>query len=141
MFISRDIIFHVLDYLCDGHLLPLMGVSSLWRQMALDRVKELKITCSRLHEMLLLVANCNKVTSLEVNFMGGDQEQSINSFIELPSTLTHLRCVGSVPEWWLAAVSKRLPNLAFVVLCANSVATGEFLIGMPLVTIELSGCL
>ena len=28
MFISHDILFHVLDYLCDGHLLPLMGIGS-----------------------------------------------------------------------------------------------------------------
>ena len=65
MFICHDILFHVLDYLCDGHLLPL---SSLWRQMALDRLKELKITCSNLHEVLLLVADCPRLTRLEITF-------------------------------------------------------------------------
>ena len=70
MFISHDILFHVLDYLYDGHLLLLIGVSSLLRQIALDRVKELKITCSNLHEALLLVANSPKLKSLEITFTG-----------------------------------------------------------------------
>ena len=101
MFICHDILYHVLDYLCDGHLLPLLGVSSLWRQIALDRVKELKITCSNLHAVLLLVAYCPKLTRLEITFTGGESKQSLNSFLRLPSSLAELCCTGPVPEWWL----------------------------------------
>ena len=137
MFICHEILFHVLDYLCDGHLLPL---SSLWRQMALDRLKELKITCSNLHEVLLLVADCPRLTRLEITFTGGESKQSLNSFLRLPSSLVELRCTGPVPEWWLASVSKRMPNLASVELFDNNTATGEFLIGAPLTSIELTDC-
>ena len=88
MFICHDILFHVLHYLCDDVICcPLMGVSSIWRQMALDRVKELKITCSNLHEVLLLVAHCPKLTRLEITFTGGESKQSLNSFLKLPSSL------------------------------------------------------
>ena len=140
MFISHDILFHVLDYLCDGHLLPFMGVSSLWRRMTLDRLKELKITCSDLHEVLLLVADCPRLERLDITFTGDESEQSLNSFLRLPSSLAELCCTGPVPEWWLASVTKRMPNLASVELIDNHTVTGEFLIGAPLTSIQLTDC-
>ena len=140
MFICHDILYHVLDYLCDGHLLPLLGVSSLWRQIALDRVKELKITCSNLHAVLLLVAYCPKLTRLEITFTGGESKQSLNSFLRLPSSLAELCCTGPVPEWWLASVSKRMPNLASVELIDNHTVTGEFLIKRTTIRKVLQGC-
>ena len=106
MYISHDILFYVLDYLVDGHLLPLMGVNSLWRKMSMDRIKELKISSSNLHAVLLLVAECPKLEKLDVTFTGDEREQTLNSFVSLPSNLTELRCRGAIPEWWLASVCK-----------------------------------
>ena len=72
MCISHDILYYVLDYLCDGHLLPLMVVSNLWRRMTLDRIEDLKITSSNLHAVLLLIAECPKLEKLDVTFTGDE---------------------------------------------------------------------
>ena len=79
MYISHDILFYILDYLVDGHLLPLMGVSSLWRKMSMDRIKELKISSSNLHAVLLLVAECPRLERLDITFTGDKSEQTLNS--------------------------------------------------------------
>ena len=140
MCISHDILYYVLDYLCDGHLLPLMGVSNLWRRMTLDRIEYLKITSSNLHAVLLLIAECPKLEKLDVTFTGDEREQTLNSFVSLPSNLTELRCRGAIPEWWLASVCKRLPKLSAVEIIDNHTVTGEFLIGAPLTSIQLTDC-
>ena len=140
MCISHDILYYVLDYLCDGHLLPLMGVSNLWRRMTLDRIEDLKITSSNLQAVLLLIAECPKLEKLDVTFTGDEREQTLNSFVSLPSNLTELRCRGAIPEWWLASVCKRLPKLSAVEIIDNHTVTGEFLIGAPLTSIQLTDC-
>ena len=51
---------------------------------SLLRIHVLKITSSNLHEALLLVANCPKLTTIEIAFTGGEKRQSLNSFIMPP---------------------------------------------------------
>ena len=140
MCISHDILYYVLDYLCDGHLLPLMGVNNLWRRMTLDRIEDLKTTSSSLNAVLLLIAECPKLKKLEVTFTGDEREQTLNSFVSLPSNIAELRCRGAIPEWWLASVCKRLPKLTAVDIIDNHTITGEFLIGAPLTSLQLTDC-
>ena len=140
MCISYDILYYILDYLCDGDLLPLMGVNNLWRSMALERIEELKTTSTNLNAVLLLIAECPKLRKLEVTFTGNERKQRLNSFVSLPSDISELRCRGAIPEWWLASVCSRLPNLTIVEVNDNPIITGDFLIGAPLKSIQLNEC-
>ena len=65
-----------------------MGVSNLWRRMTLDRIEDLKITSSNLQAVLLLIAECPKLEKLDVTFTGDEREQTLNSFVRLPSFLS-----------------------------------------------------
>ncbi|XP_063682644.1 ESX-1 secretion-associated protein EspK-like [Bolinopsis microptera] len=138
MFISYDLLYHILGYLCDEDLLPIMGVSNMWRRTAMDRIEVLELTSSNMNAVLLLLAECRQVKKLDITFTGDARNQRLNSFIRLPTNATELRCRGAIPEWWLSSVTKRLPNLTVVELIDNDTAAGEFLIGAPLTTIELT---
>ena len=54
----------------------------------MDRIEDLKITSSNLHAVLLLIAECPKLEKLDVTFTGDEREQTLNSFVRLPSFLS-----------------------------------------------------
>ena len=81
-----------------------------------------------------------KLERLDITFTGDESEQTLNSFVRLPSSLTELCCRGAVPEWLLASVCKRVPQLTAVELIDNKTTTGEFLIGTPLSSIQVTDC-
>ena len=108
--------------------------------MALERIEELKTTSTNLNAVLLLIAECPKLRKLEVTFTGNERKQRLNSFLSLPSDISELRCRGAIPEWWLASVCSRLPNLTIVEVNDNPIITGDFLIGAPLKSIQLNEC-
>ena len=45
----------------------------------MDRIKELKISSSNLHAVLLLVAKCPRLERLDITFTGDKSEQTLNS--------------------------------------------------------------